>query len=121
MNEAKHTPGPWTCRETAGAGLQIYGNVSAALGKDFAEVVQIFDTFENPPRFMIAYERWVQFPRREWKEMQAANARLIAAAPVMFQTLRDMDGWLDNSGFTDEHPWRISIRAAIAAATGSEQ
>jgi hypothetical protein len=36
----------------------------------------------------------------------------------MLKTLRDMDGWLDNSGFTDEHPWRISIRAAITKATG---
>lgn len=44
---------------------------------------------------------------------------LIAAAPEMFKTLNDMDGWLANTGHAADHPWRLSIRAAIAKATGA--
>jgi hypothetical protein len=119
MNDTKHTPGPWECRKTAGAGLQIYGNVSAALGEDFAEVVQIFDTFNHPPKFMVAYERWVQFPQREWNEMQEANARLIAAAPDLLRVAELLVSWLDEE--EGSHKLCDAARAAIAAATGGDQ
>lgn len=43
---------------------------------------------------------------------------LAAAAPAMLATLRDMDRWLANTHHDGDHPWRMSIRAAIAKAEG---
>ena len=52
-------------------------------------------------------------------EQCKADARLIAAAPTLLKTLSDMDSWLANTGHDENHPWRVSIRVAIAKATGS--
>jgi hypothetical protein len=118
MDDPKHTPGPWQSRHVAGAGLGIYGDVRATMGDRFTDLVEIFGLDAcQPPRFQIAYERWVQFPKREWDEMQRANAQLMAAAPSMLQTLSRMDGWLREGGFAEDHPWRISLRESIEAAT----
>lgn len=119
MNEAKHTPGPWEWRDVAGAGLSIYGDVSATMGKDFAHVVEIFGLGAcGAPRFQISYERWVQFPKRDWDEMQQANARLIAAAPDLLDALRTVVA-------ADLEPTSYEqllkrVRTALAKATGGE-
>lgn len=42
------------------------------------------------------------------------TARLFIAAPLMLKTLTNMDKWLANTGHDSDHPWRISIAAAIA-------
>lgn len=55
----------------------------------------------------------------EHRDTRDANGQLMAAAPDMFKTLQDMDGWLANTSHGEDHPWRISIRDAIAKATGS--
>jgi hypothetical protein len=105
---SKHTTGPWAFVEEGCT--EDDGNRCRPLticGPSHDDLVNVYSSDDAT----------VSIPRSE----AIANAHLIAAAPDMLQTLRDLDGWMDNSGFTDEHPWRISIRAAIAAATGSEQ
>lgn len=93
-----HTPGPWQAEDVAGAGIEIkaalpfhpYGGTwKLTEGATFA-------FFRMTPRSgnvsfsvnakgeiwaKLCYEEWVQFPSAEWGAMQAANARLIAAAP----------------------------------------
>jgi hypothetical protein len=102
---SKHTPGPWAFLEEGRT--EEDGNRCRPLticGPNHDDLANVYSSDDAT----------VSIPRSE----AIANARLFAAAPDMLQTLRDLDGWLDNSGFTDAHPWRISIRAAIAKATG---
>lgn len=116
--KAKFTPGPWEWRDTSGAGLGIYGNVSATMGKDFSQLVEIYGLGAcSEPTFQIAYERWVQFPKRDWNEMQRANAQLMAAAPDLFDAL-----WVATEHnalrFGESHNTVIQGRAALAKARG---
>ena len=37
---------------------------------------------------MLAYEPWVQFPKKGVEEMFKANARLIAQSPAMFELIK---------------------------------
>lgn len=46
------------------------------------------------------------------------DARVIAAAPVLLAGLQDLDRWLAETGHGTDHPWRMSLAVAIAAATG---
>jgi len=45
-------------------------------------------------------------------DAKAQALRADALAPL--QLLRQLDGWLDNTGHDDEHPWRVCIGATLA-------
>lgn len=90
----KHTPAPWA----------QYANTNIVTCKwrgPGAESLRICEVATNTRR-----------------DEGRHNLNLIVAAPDMLQTLQDMDGWLANTGHGEDHPWRISVRAAIAKATG---
>lgn len=104
MSAATHSPGPWEVRtsaETVDFGI-IVRDPRAEEG--WAVIAEVFSE--------------VRYAGERAPEA-LANAHLIVAAPDMFQTLTDMDGWLENAGYAADHPWRISLRAAIAKASGS--
>ena len=51
-------------------------------------------------------------PFRECGERQGA----AQSAHKAVDTLRNLDGWLCNSGYDADHPWRLSIARALASA-----
>lgn len=69
---AEHTPGPWTIEGRRGPGFIISAGINAAADGP-ANYVGVID-----PLFHVAGER---------TEEHAANARLIAAAPVLLEKL----------------------------------
>ena len=86
---SEHTPGPWIAERVPSAGWQIKA-VVAEMGDDplgIFEVPSVRDIslHVNPDdgtvTAVLAYERWLQFPSGDWREMTAANAELIACAP----------------------------------------
>ena len=53
-------------------------------------------------------------------QQNASHARLIAAAPEMYEALKEVERWVENR--PEEHPydtWK-KIRAAIAKAEGGQ-
>lgn len=46
---------------------------------------------------------------------EATQGPVVTGAPHMLKTLQDMDGWLRESGYEADHPWRQSIAEAIRA------
>ena len=96
MSKTQHTPGPWVIGGQSEAGRYISINGG---GKVLARVM--FSKPNDP------------FPSDD------ANARLIAAAPMLLEALQAahddiVSGALDPSDF----PWLSKARAAIAKATG---
>lgn len=108
-----HTPGPWQAEDVAGAGIQIKAKLpfhpyAAAgdsetrwqLAKDKAFGIFYMTPHSGNVNFtvndegqlsaMLCYEEWVQFPSTDWEAMQMANARLIAAAPMMLDALLEI-------------------------------
>ncbi len=92
---SKHTPGPWKHTGPQSTGHEIKGKV-ATIGEDFITFFQtprigdlVFQSNEKGEIWAsLAYERWVQFPSDNWKEMQEANARLITAAPDLLDACK---------------------------------
>lgn len=111
---AQHTPGPWMAKNSPGAGLSVHANVSAALGPRYSQDCPVYHLGNDACTMAIAYELWTQFPREEWDAMQAANARLIAAAPDLLDACRKALYALKGR----EHDQ--FLRDAIAKATGSK-
>jgi hypothetical protein len=96
---AKHTPGPWTCKDVVGAGLQIWASVN--LGKTmYSEGLQPIYRIGIKPQLVVGddgiaaaqmcYEDWRQFPSVNFTEMQKANARLIAASPELLGMVKSL-------------------------------
>ena len=94
MSETKWTPGPWSYKDVAGAGLEIYGLVHLAKAVELPLGIPLVPIniggMTQPQNVQIAYERWVQFEPKGWHEMQEANIRLMAAAPVLYEALEKM-------------------------------
>lgn len=101
----KFTKGPWEAKDIPSAGWQIYAEVD--LGKDERRgVIQpIYNVNVKPMLFVnnegtvtavIAYEDWRQFPSINFQEMQAANSRLIAAAPRLYNALKKLYESIDS-------------------------
>jgi hypothetical protein len=113
VSAAKHTPGPWENRE--GTILADTREQSCCgrpcVGAEYMGQQEMVccgnpevDGDAEDPIATVKYER---------------DIPLVIAAPDMLKTLQDMDGWLANTGHAKDHPWRLSVRAAIAKATGS--
>jgi hypothetical protein len=102
MKQGAHTPGPWRLNDPhAGRNhvlCETYHSIDGGIG--FLP--------DDPAEQGFGVTGY----------MTLADARLMAAAPEMFKTLSDLDGWLANTGHDKDHPWRVSIRAAIEKATG---
>ena len=93
-----YTKGEWTIKEIPSHGLEIFAEVN--MGKDeHGGVLQPIYTVSIRPHLkvcndgiaelMIAYESWRQFPSVNFEEMQRANAQLIAAAPDLYEALKE--------------------------------
>lgn len=95
MSETKFTPGPWKAEDKVGAGweidavlpegFQFDATCHGASGKPWFQVWVLHES----KSISFCSERWVQFETQQWKEMQAANAHLIAAAPELYAACND--------------------------------
>lgn len=93
----KHTPAPWTYKNSPGAGHGIWADLRPALGERFSKDFPIYASGDLPaPKVQIAYGQWVQFPSDEWDAMQIANGALMAAAPDLLAALQEVSR-LDNA------------------------
>lgn len=108
--DAKHTPGPWTYRHFALA--DIYSDDQRAemraLHPEYFEVGSAYDESYN--RLSLS------------AHMGEANARLIAAAPMLLEALQNIVASLsehDDEGMIEHAEQMIAARAAIATATGA--
>lgn len=107
MSEVKWTPGPWWLEED----FDHIGGVDH-------RVFVVNGPLPSGPVFCgIA-----RIPAPAGDEMLEANARLIAAAPELFEALKVAMTWIDNwsPDFTDDPEWpadRDLIRAALSKAS----
>lgn len=89
---SKHTPGPWKFEHHPGAGYELRARIpSLDRAAKFVEVLvrpRLEINEDGEVYAFIAYESWNQFPSEDWRAMQAANARLIAKSPEMFELLK---------------------------------
>lgn len=87
----KHTPGPWVagCEDDPGSG-DVYM-------EDGSLIAEAFINGDVKTRM--------------------ANARLIAAAPDLLETLQSFPGFTNDA--TSGDPWVEKMRTAISKATGS--
>lgn len=113
----QHTPGPWTAKNSPGAGLGVWADLRPALGERYSKDFPLIGSESLPaPKVQIAYETWVQFPSDQWNAMQKANMYLIAAAPDLLAALQYIE-----RGLSAAHPEGCAelnkARAAIAKAT----
>lgn len=101
--QVTHTPGPWGQAPYPNGTVVIYG------GQDAMEIARVLDASED---FLNADN--VTFE-------QAANARLIEAAPELLEAakeaIHEMDMWFRSGELAAS---RALLRAAIAKATGAE-
>lgn len=74
MSESKHTPGPW---QSEGVAIYAQGSVDTYSGAVLVPLAHVEDTSQVDPDGRL----WTISGDR------GANARLIAAAPVMFEYL----------------------------------
>ena len=95
---AKHTPGPWSFG---------YGVTT-----EYGEVFGVGVTTKPDWTVVCAVSR-----PGDVNAIDEANARLIAAAPVLLAFAQE---WLERQG-TDENYMTAKARAAIAKATGEEK
>lgn len=104
MIDAKHTPGPWSARQTRLGSWRIEGPRLASSSHRLSPIV-LADVLSHG-----------QLPPGE----TVANARLIAAAPELLEALQKVSDVYDGPGNNLE--WFKAIqqaRAAIAKATGT--
>lgn len=108
----KHTPGPWKWVAEPGASSLI------GPGGD-EDCVLLYADYEGLALYGRPNDKGFIY------ESEQANARLIAAAPTLFdaaqKTADDMEKWFDGGLRPDEwklREWVDALRTAIAKATG---
>ena len=94
----KHTPGPWEIKNVPSAGIGIFAKVDIGKSDMSNGVLQPIYNVSVKPMLQVqddgmvvaqlCYESWRQFPSTNFKEMQEANARLIASAPELLKALK---------------------------------
>lgn len=99
MNEAKHTPGPWTPE---------FGEAYRVRAQQDGGQVAIMMNLKG--RHGLA-------GRRTGDEV-AANAHLIAAAPCLLEALQEIVAAADGGGWAQLDATLANARAAVAKATG---
>ncbi len=108
MNEMKHTPGPWLTD-------------NAVVGWHGGECPAVRVSYESSPGYFSAL---AMCDTRGGEENAIANARLIAAAPDLLESLCDVLPVFYNDGtriYAKVYADKISkAEAAIAKATGEE-
>ncbi len=118
MSEAKFTPGPWTLRK----GFSDWGlpcQHDLVIGEGETERDQIAGVPSITPYCMGARQA-----DREYAARQYANARLISAAPEMYEALKGVLPFMEaaeKAGLVGDEGcfWPVeSVRAALAKAEG---
>ncbi len=87
MSSAKKplwAPGPWSYEDKPTAEIGIYMNIPEGL-TDFAEF-----EYKSNVGVMLFHDIWTQFPPTGFKDMQRANAQLMAASPDLVEALVKM-------------------------------
>lgn len=118
-----HSPGPWTYQNNPGAGLEVFAPVGVLCDRTDRHPsdvpLMIFGLRPaDSAKTLIGYERWTQFPTKEWDAMQECNARLIAAAPDLLAACKGILTSWDNGGVNCERAMAL-VRAAIDKAESS--
>lgn len=117
---SKHTPGPWEFRRPHNQSEGIWARIphldKAAMTVEIPITPQLRVGEDGKVFALLAYESWNQFPSDNWLEMQAANARLIAAAPDMLSALERVLREFPAITLHQQYSIRI-IAAAIKKAT----
>ena len=99
-----HTPGPWKITESA--------NAIVVMGPNTQHVV-IIPLFKE---YAWSKEEWEGLNLEEKNKVSIANARLIAAAPELFEALRDIYAALVIEEISAETRTRARLRARDALA-----
>lgn len=106
---SKHTPGPWKAINTEGPWIA---------GGDSGTVEAVTPDGRYVRREVCSF----YLDTDEDLQEDLANARLIAAAPLLLEACEEAHGWLDSMGDAGECPHSAylagKLKAAIAAATG---
>jgi hypothetical protein len=105
--DAKHTPGPWTPDVQCGDVRSPVGDVAVAV---YAGMRSIGITGKESTLAKIT------------RGEAEANARLIAAAPMLLEALAEAEEFVDRHSeawYTSGQALLVQIRAAIALATGA--
>lgn len=123
---SEHAPGPWEAKNRSGAGWQIDCVLPAgfkfdgtARGADGQKSFMTW-TIRETHTVQIADERWVQFSTGSWEKMQAANARLISAAPDMADAIDQALDDMQDSHCVCENT-KQQLRAALAKAIAHDE
>lgn len=112
MTKAHHTPGPWTVNHDDGESVGILGNNgNNARGQQYVAAIQYSEAAQKQ-----------YLPNIPSHEQAKANARLIAAAPELLQSLELLLNLAEFDCMDDKsNEWRnemICARSAAAKAKG---
>lgn len=111
----KHTPGPWFTVNRYSGGLSVIDQ----RGFEHIDAKFFAPVFEVCPE-KLSFPHWSDRSDSAYLEIsdeeQAANARLIAAAPELLEALREIEAFM-GADF-DDLPSASKARAAIAKAEG---
>lgn len=102
----KHTPGPWKITESA--------NAIVVMGPNAQHVV-IIPLFKE---YAWSKEEWEGLNLEEKNKVSIANARLIAAAPELFEALENLMDFLFHG--KKDRQTILRATAALAKARGDE-
>lgn len=102
----KHTPGPWEITESA--------NAIVVMGPNAQHVV-IIPLFKE---YAWSKEEWEGLNLEEKNKVSIANARLIAAAPELFEALENLMDFLFHG--KKDRQTILRATAALAKARGDE-